>query len=474
MKPIIVWFRQDLRLADNPALTAAAESGRPILCLYIREDGSETSRALGGASCWWLHGALQSLQRDLRARGGALILRRGSASEVLLELVEQIGADTVFWNRRYEPDAVVRDTALRAQLIDRGLAIESFKADLLAEPWELQTAAGRPYRVFTPFWRALRARDPGMPIPAPHRLEGIAREIASDRLEDWALRPTAPDWAAGLRETWRPGEHGAHLRLEDFLTRAESYPAGRDRPGMAATSRLSPHLHFGEISPRQVWRAALAHAPTLSDGGETFLRQLGWREFCHHLLFHNPTMAQAPLVPKFDTFPWRNDSARFAVWCHGRTGIPLVDAGMRELWQTGWMHNRVRMVAASFLVKHLMIDWRRGEAWFWDTLVDADPANNAAGWQWVAGCGADAAPFFRIFNPVLQGEKFDPQGDYVRRFVPELAGLPDRFLHKPWQAPAAVLARSDVQLGENYPFPIVDLAEGRARALAAFRGLGSA
>ncbi len=473
MKPIIVWFRQDLRLADNPALAAAAHSGRPVACVYILEDGPSRRWAMGGASRWWLHGALQSLQGDLARIGGRLILRRGAASGLLPTLIAETGADSVFWNRRYEPEAASGDATLKKMLTNYGVVAKDFQGDVLVEPATLLSAAGRPYRVFTPFWRALRQTDPGSPLRAPSRLDGAGVHIVSDRLEDWALRPTAPDWASGLSEAWSPGEAGAHLRLDDFLARADRYPAGRDRPDMIATSRLSPHLHFGEMSPRQLWHEILRHAPVLPDGGEKFLSELGWREFARHLLFHNPTLPDAPLLRKFEAFPWQDDPMRFSAWCRGRTGIPIVDAGMRELWQTGWMHNRVRMITASFLIKHLMIDWRRGEAWFWDTLVDADLANNAAGWQWVAGSGADAAPFFRIFNPVLQGEKFDPQGSYVRRFLPELTRLPDRYIHKPWQAPMAVRRESGVQLDANYPSPIVDLAAGRARALAAFRGLKS-
>ncbi len=356
--------------------------------------------------------------------------------------------------------------AVKAKLVQAGIETESFNGSLLFEPWEVKTGGGTPFKVFTPFWRAARAL-PGEVKPAarPKALTPFRGKVASDRLADWNLLPTRPDWAGGLRETWIPGEAGARQRLSRFLKNLKGYRAARDRPDdRDGTSHLSPHLHFGEISPRQVAHAV--RSGEHGDDGEKFLSEIGWREFSYHLLFHNPGLPETPLDAKFARFPWTGGDAAFKAWTRGRTGYPIVDAGMRELWHTGFMHNRVRMIAASFLIKHLGIDWRRGEAWFWDTLVDADLANNAASWQWVAGCGADASPFFRIFNPVLQGEKFDPKGAYVRRWVPELATLPDKFIHKPWAAPDAV--RPDAK---QYPEPIVDLAEGRARALAAFKGL---
>ncbi len=457
MTPALVWLRQDLRLADNPALAAAIASGRPVLCLYALDDETPGVWRLGGTSRWWLRHSLQKLSHDLAEIGGRLILRRGASA--LDDIARETGAGAVFWNRCYEPFAVARDTHLKARLIGQGIAAESFGASLLFEPWVPKTGSGGPFRVFTPFWRALQAlSEPARPSPPPTSLRGFAAEVASDSLADWNLLPTAPDWAGGLRASWTPGEAGAQARLAQFLDKLDGYAAGRDRPDVEGTSRLSPHLHFGEISPRQIWHAVRAREA----GAGKFLSEIAWREFSHHLLFHNPTLADEPLDAKFARFAWRGDGAGFTAWTRGRTGYPIVDAGMRQLWQTGWMHNRVRMIAASFLVKHLLIDWRRGERWFWDTLVDADLANNAASWQWVAGCGADAAPFFRVFNPVLQGEKFDPEGAYVRRFVPELAALPDRFIHKPWTAPTPP---------KGYPPPIVDLAEGRARALAAFRAL---
>jgi len=385
----------------------------------------------------------------------------------------QVSADgAVFWNRRYEPTAIARDKRLKEGLKSRFFEVFSFNGALLREPWELTTGQGAPYKVFTPFWRALQAAvPPPAPLPRPKKLAGYDG-IDGDSLDDWKLLPTKPDWAAGLRESWMPGEKGAADALVTFLDGAAgSYKSERDRPGTLGTSRLSPHLHWGEVSPRQVWHAtqrAVDASELAAGAAEAFLRQLGWRDFSSNLIFHWPDFPDAPWRKEFAAFPWRDDEDAFAAWCRGRTGYPLVDAGMRQLWRTGWMHNRVRMIAASFLVKDLLIPWQRGEAWFWDTLVDADLANNAAGWQWVAGCGADAAPYFRIFNPVSQGEKFDPDGTYVRQWVPELKDLPNDAIHKPWEASDVVLRTANVSLGETYPHPLVDHRAARARALAAY------
>ena len=455
-KPVIVWFRQDLRLADNPALRFAVESGKPLICLYVLDDETPGGWRWGGASRWWLHHSLTALNRSLENR---LVLRRGRTDAVLKSVIADSGADYVVWNRCYEPFAVARDTALKKQLSESGIASESFNSALLFEPWEVKTKDGRPYRVFTPFWNALRALpEPGKPRPAPKNLRFHTR-IDSEKLKDWSLLPAKPNWARGF--DWEPGDANAHAALEDFLDEAAHYDKTRDLPAIAGTSRLSPHLHWGEISPREAWHALRGHK---TNGAQTFLKELGWREFCAQLLFHNPALPDTPLDARFAKFPFRKDARQLRAWTQGQTGIPIVDAGMRQLWQTGWMHNRVRMIVASFLIKHQLIDWREGERWFWDTLVDADLANNAANWQWVAGCGADAAPFFRIFNPVLQGEKFDADGSYVRRFVPELKNMPAKFLHRPWDAP---------QPPPDYPAPIVDLALGRTRALAAFKALNA-
>ncbi|HYE47982.1 MAG TPA: deoxyribodipyrimidine photo-lyase [Azospirillaceae bacterium] len=477
--PVIVWFRRDLRLADNPALAAAA--GRPVLPLFVLDEEAPGRWRPGGASRWWLHHSLAALAASLARLGLPLLLRRGPAARVVPALAAETGAAAVHWNRRYEPWAVARDAALKAELAASGVGARSFNGSLLAEPWQLSTGAGRPYRVFTPFWRALLAAPPpAPPLPVPAGLTAPAQVPRGDRLEDWGLLPSGPDWAGGLRDTWTPGEAGAAGRLARFLEGpAAAYGAARDLPGTEGTSRLSPHLHFGEISPRQVWAQAQAamgchDREGMVAGIESFLREIGWREFCYNLLYHFPTLPEVPLNPEFEAFPWSDDRTALSAWTRGRTGYPIVDAGMRQLWATGWMHNRVRMIAASFLVKHLLLPWREGAAWFWDTLVDADLANNSAGWQWVAGCGADAAPYFRVFNPVLQGRKFDPAGAYVRRWVPELARLPDAWVHEPWRAPADVLARAGVRPGRDYPEPVVALEAGRERALAAYATLGQA
>ncbi len=468
----IVWFRQDLRLADNPALSAACDAGGKILPLYILDDGTADNWQPGGAGRWWLHHALQELGNDLKTRGAFLCLRRGEAATILSDLVTETGAAAVYWNRCYEPFAIARDKKLKAGLKDSGVDVESFNGGLLSEPWEIKTGQGGPYKVFTPFWKTLLAAvEPASPLPAPKKIDGLAAR-KSDALEGWALLPTKPDWAGGLRETWQPGEQGAASGLGRFLDEAAaSYKSKRDNPSEKGTSRLSPHLHWGEISPRQIWHAvkhAIARDGLSESAGLSYLRQLAWRDFSHVLLYHWPEFPETSWKPEYDSFPWRNDDDAFDAWCHGRTGYPIVDAGMRELWHTGWMHNRVRMITASFLIKHLLIPWQRGEAWFWDTLVDADLANNAAGWQWVAGSGADASPYFRIFNPIAQGEKFDPKGDYVRRWVPEIADLPDAYLNKPWEAPAEDLESAGITLGKTYPKPMVDHKAARERALAGY------
>ncbi|MGE5203292.1 MAG: cryptochrome/photolyase family protein [Acidobacteriota bacterium] len=454
--PALVWFRDDLRLADHPALVAAARSGRPVIAAYVFDD--ETERPLGGAARWWLAGSLEALAADLAALGVPLVLRRGRADKAVRALVRESGAATVHWNRRYRQAAAALDDALAATLGRGGIAVEVHAGDLLFEPAAIRSGSGAPYRVFAPFWRAcLAASPPAPPLPRPRRIAASSDYPTSERLGDWQLRPSAPDWAAGLRATWTPGEHAARRRLQRFVRHAlADYALRRDFPAKAVTSGLSPHLRWGEVSPRQIW-----HAVHAEDGrsGAAFLRELGWREFAAHALWHVPNLATTPLRPEFAHFRWRRDVRALRAWQRGRTGYPLVDAGMRELWATGAMHNRVRMAAASFLVKHLLLPWQAGEAWFWDTLVDADPASNAMNWQWVAGCGIDAAPYFRIFNPVLQGRKFDPEGEYVRRWVPELRKLSVRDVHAPWLA--------STPSASGYPPPIVEHAAARRRALAA-------
>jgi len=471
--PVIVWFRQDLRLADNPALAAAVATGQPVIPIYVLDDHAPDPWRPGGASRWWLHHSLRSLSDRLIAAGSGLVLRRGPAGPALRRLLAETGAGAVFWNRLYDPWAVRRDTVIKADLTSLGITVNSHNGALLFEPSRILNRNGKPFRVFTPFWRTcLAAPPPEPPVAAPGRLHSAALP-AGEPLEDWRLLPTTPDWAGGLRETWQPGEPAGLRRLtafvDDALTR---YREERNRPDRGGTSRLSPHLHFGEISVRQVWHSASVAPPEVAG---PFLRQIGWREFCHHLLHQIPSMPDEPLDRRFAEFAWTDDGESLSAWSRGRTGYPIVDAGMRELWQTGWMHNRVRMIVASFLTKHLLVRWQSGERWFWDTLVDADLANNAAGWQWVAGCGADAAPYFRIFNPVLQGGTFDPDGDYVRRFVPELARLPAGVIHQPWEASEIVLADAGVRLDHTYPRPMIDHAAARRRALQAFeRSRGAA
>ncbi|PSM18082.1 deoxyribodipyrimidine photo-lyase [Nitratireductor sp. StC3] len=469
--PVLVLFRNDLRLADNAALNAAVKTGRPVLPVFVFDDGADGGRPPGGARRWWLHHALERLCASLSERGAGLILRRGPTLATVLSLLDDTKANAVFWNRRYDPAGISADSALKTALRDRAVEATSFDGQLLHEPSRLTTTTGGPYKVYSPFWRALvSSGEPRAPVAAPKAIRPLHEAVASDALAAWSLLPTAPDWAGGLRDTWTPGEAGARQRLADFLdARLERYAEGRDRPAEAVTSRLSPHLVHGEITPFQIWHA-LAR-PDIEAGArdlEKFRKEVAWREFSYHLLFHNRDLASKNVNRDFDDFAWRPDAGLVAAWQQGRTGYPIVDAGMRQLWRTGWMHNRVRMVAASFLTKHLLQHWREGEVWFWDTLVDADPASNPASWQWVAGSGADAAPYFRIFNPVLQGEKFDPDGVYVREFVPELARLPDRYIHKPWEAPADVLSHAGVKLGTTYPVTIVEHRKARAAALAAY------
>jgi deoxyribodipyrimidine photo-lyase len=474
--PCIVWFRDDLRLSDHPALHAAAKTGAPVICLYVFDQPDRsTARPLGGAARWWLAQSLRALQASLHAIGSSLVLRQGPAARIITALAQETGAEAVYWNEIAQAPYQAQADQVAAGLEAIGVASQSFPGDLLATPVQIRTKEGRGLRVFTPFWKRVQALgDPPKPLPAPKAL-GSAPTVISDRPEDWKLEPSHPDWAGGLRESWTPGEKSAQARLGEFLkSHVAGYSGNRDRPDRAGTSGLSPHLRFGEISPRQVWHAArfaAAERHVLSGDIDKFLSELGWREFCRHLLFDVPDLATRNLQPSFDAFPWKHDDKALAAWQRGQTGYPIVDAGMRELWHTGVMHNRVRMVVASFLVKHLLIDWREGEKWFWDTLVDADAASNPANWQWVAGSGADAAPYFRVFNPILQGEKFDPDGAYVRRWVPELGSLPDGLIHQPWRAAPLELASAGVELGKTYPHPIIDHKVGRERALAAYAKL---
>lgn len=482
MSSCILWFRQDFRLHDNPALRAALAAHETVHPVFILDDGAAGAWRRGAASRVWLHHALEDLQRAL---GGRLTVLRGDAGRVLEEVAARTGVQTVYWNRCYEPWRIRRDADIKKMLEEQSIVAKSSNSALLWEPWQVKKTDGTPYRVFTPFYRkgCLGAAEPPAPLPPPDAAE-LARlaEVPADMdgnagIDGLGLLPLHPRWDTPMIAHWRIGEDGALARLEAFIADGlRGYKDGRDRPDRTHVSRLSPYLHFGHISPRLVWarvRQAQAAGDVPERDADGFLSEMGWREFSHSLLYYNPGLPEQPLQEKFAAFPWaaEDGGAALAAWQAGRTGYPIVDAGMRQLWQTGWMHNRVRMIVASFLVKDLMIPWQAGEAWFWDCLVDADLANNAASWQWVAGCGADAAPYFRIFNPVTQGQKFDPDGAYVRRYVPEIAALPDRYIHAPWEAPEAVLRHCGVEPGRDYPKPIVDHGAARERALAAFKGL---
>ncbi len=475
----IVWLRDDFRLDDQPAILAAAD--RPALHLYVHDDSPLNGRPLGGAAKWRLAQSLKAIEERLAARGGRLDVMRGEAGPTVLALAAAAHASRVLWTRRYEAASIALDASVKTRLRERGVEALSFSGRLMREPWEIAKADGAPSGSFSAFWRRHRALPPlPAPSPAPDRLmpmpwpEHAQRRVAIEAL---GLSPTKPDWSGELALGETPGETGALAALAWFIDGAlAGYAEGRDLTSEETTSRLSAHLRFGEISARRLAAAvegAAAARPDLQRDAEKFTAELGWRDFAAALLYRHPDLATRPLRREFDRFPWRDDEEGFRAWARGQTGYPIVDAGMRQLWRTGYMHNRVRMIAASFLIKHLLIDWRRGEQWFWDTLLDADPASNPTGWQWVAGSGADAAPYFRIFNPVLQAEKFDPDGAYTRRWVPELARLDGPEIHAPWRVSTEALARAGVVLGQTYPKPIVDHAQARSRALAAFAAMRS-
>ncbi|RAP57720.1 deoxyribodipyrimidine photo-lyase [Oleiagrimonas sp. MCCC 1A03011] len=462
----IVWFRRDLRLQDHPALAAAAARHERVLPVYIHAPDEEGEWAPGAASRWWLHHSLDALQRDLHRHHGELHLRAGPSLQTLRALIESSGAEAVYWNRLYEPALVARDTEIKKALREQGLHVASFDAALWRNPWQVLTKQDEPYRVFTPFWRNLRAQlgdEPPLDTPSPLRLEKAEGSVTLDALE---LLPRL-DWADGFGAHWTPGERGASDMLERFADDAlRGYGELRDRPARTGTSRLSPHLHFGEITPRMA-RAALrehADAEGADKGLEPYLRELGWRDFAHHVMYHFPHSVERNLNERFDRFAWVEDDAALERWQQGRTGVPLVDAGMRELWATGWMHNRVRMIVASWLTKNMRQHWLKGARWFWDTLVDADLANNSLGWQWVAGSGVDAAPYFRIFNPVTQAQRFDADGEYIRRWVPELRDAPKKLLHEPW-------AQDGFASSCGYPLPMLDIKASRQRALDSYQDI---
>ncbi|MEJ0036220.1 MAG: deoxyribodipyrimidine photo-lyase [Gammaproteobacteria bacterium] len=452
----IVWFRQDLRLADNPALDAAVKRGEPIIPLYIWAPGDDGDWPPGAASRWWLHHSLEALDESLRERGSRLILAEGPASTVLAKLAGQTGATAAYWNRRYEPAAIACSATVKKSFASRGVQTASFNSTLLAEPWDILNLSGKPYRVYTPYMRRMvHDLDPSPVLRTPAKLKSPSQWPQSASLPALNLIPRI-EWCTGIADRWRPGEEGAQARLERFLANALAhYNQDRDKPAVDGTSGLSPHLHFGEIGPRQIW-----HALGAKGRNSTFLHELIWREFAYHLLYHFPETTTKPLRPEFAAFPWKKNPKQLKAWQRGHTGVPMVDAGMRELWTTGVMHNRVRMIVGSFLVKNLLQPWQEGARWFWDTLVDADLAANTLNWQWVAGSGADAAPYFRIFNPVTQGERFDPEGEYVRRWVPEVAGFANHAIHGPWRK-----SRRNLKPG---PEPLVDLAESREAALDAY------
>lgn len=468
--PVILWFRQDLRLTDNRALFQALSTGQPILPLYILED--KRIRDIGAAALWWLHQSLKDLENNLNY----LCFRRGCPKEIFKDLIAKTGATQVFWTRRYDPEGKKTDLALETLLSEQGISCHSVSSSFLFEPGTILNKSGKPFQIFTPYWKHCREALGTMSIiPRPPSIPVFS--FPGESLNDWNLKLNIPNWATKFHNTWAPGEKNAQSLLTEFIEhKLDGYEAKRNYPAQERTSRLSPHLHWGEISPRQIWNSVQNKYYSdfsSSKDVDSFLSELGWREFSHDYLHHFPNLASEPLRPEFINFPWEDDPRNLQAWQMGQTGYPIVDAGMRELWHTGWMHNRVRMITASFLIKDLLIPWQKGEAWFWDTLLDADEANNALNWQWVAGCGVDAAPYFRIFNPVLQGEKFDPNGDYLRKWLPELKNLPTSYIHTPWLAPPNVLRESQIKLDITYPTPIVDHTTRRKEALNAYKNLKS-
>ena len=471
--PKIVWLRHDLRLKDNPALYHAAYNKTPIIPVFIY-DPQAMDRDYGAAQKWWLHHALTSLRNDLKSHEVDLIIREGDSLKILQDLIKQTGAVGITWNRLYEKWSIDRDSHIKETLKSDGIEVESYNGSLLFEPWEIKKGSGDPYRVFTPFWKeCIRNIDRiESPLPVPNSL--VDGDLPIGDIRDLNFLPKTR-WDKSMTEHWEISENGAWDRLNHFLDNGlNHYKDGRDLPAKDWTSKLSPYLRWGMISPRSIWHEANAYsiAHNVQDKNrDNFLSEIGWREFCHGLLYYNPTMKSEPLQDKFKNFPWQPNKDFQTAWQRGLTGYPIVDAGMRQLWQTGWMHNRVRMIVGSLMVKHMLQPWQDGETWFWDTLVDACPANNTAGWQWIGGCGADAAPYFRIFNPMTQAKKFDPDGDYIRTFVPELKNLPDKYIHEPWEAPQDVLNKAGVILGKDYPRLIIDHDHGRKRALEAFESL---
>ena len=467
--PCIFWFRNDLRINDNAALEAAFQSGAPVLAVYIWDPDSFKSWVPGGASKVWLHHALKSLSEQLEKCGGRLLIRIGTTRSVLEDLISETGAEKVYWNRRYEPHLRELDASLKQLFRSRGFTVKTFNSALLNEPHTVENKSGTPFKVYTPYFKCVHARPVVPPVAVQtDQVLWHATNLESVELDSLELLPE-DDWWQSMISHWDVSEAGAHAALDTFLKSAvKTYDTDRNFPAVKGSSTLSPYLQIGLIGPRQVVAALKSQTDLSKEGPHVYLKEIYWREFAYNVLFHFPHTPQEPLQAKYADFPWEKNDVFLKRWQTGQTGYPIIDAGMRQLYATGWMHNRVRMIVASLLVKHLLQDWKEGAAWFWDTLVDADLASNTLGWQWSGGCGADAAPYFRVFNPITQGEKFDPDGGYVRQYVPELAGLPNKYLHAPWEAPAEVLTEAGVELGKNYPETVVEHTAGRARALAAF------
>ncbi|NKB76179.1 MAG: deoxyribodipyrimidine photo-lyase [Gammaproteobacteria bacterium] len=470
----IVWIRRDLRLKDNPALNAALNNHEKVVIVYVSNTQEEAPWEMGAASRWWIHHSLINFAERIKKHGNTLIIRQGGSLKTLIELSAETGAKSVYWNRLYDPTIVKRDKFIKQQLVENGIAARSFNGALLREPWDVEKEGGGFYKVYTPFSRRyFQLTELGPEHEAPDSLPGVERIPQHLKPEQLNLLPIG-NWYSEFSRYWEPGEEGAGIKLNQFMDDVVlRYATDRDVPGVSGVSRLSPYLHFGEISPRQIWHRVQQYASFSQREEEVkpYLKQLVWRDFAHHLLYHLPHTPQRPFRELFADFQWQHDDALFRAWCQGKTGIPLIDAGMRELWQTGWMHNRVRMLTASFLTKNGLVHWLEGAKWFWDTLLDASLANNTMGWQWTAGCGVDAAPYFRIFSPVRQGDRFDQQGLYIKKWVPEIANLPEKYIHQPWAAPAPILSEANFVLGKSYPLPIVDLSTTRKCALERYQAL---
>lgn len=471
---VIVWFRQDLRLDDNPALLAAVESGSSVIPVYIWSPEEEGKWSPGSASRYWLHHALKNLDDDLQVKSSKLILLRGPCLEALQMVIKTCSAKKLYWNRCYEPRAIKRDRFIKQTMTGQGIEVRDFNAHLLHEPHTIQNKQGGPFKVYTPFWKHYQNLDVPVPVKTPKQILSPQKWPKSVPVNDFGFIPNIK-WYGMINDTWEMSCQGAKKSIRKFIkNQVHSYSERRNFPANNGVSRISPYLHFGQISARSIWHMIYSYEQrqgriTPDKAVVTYLKQLVWREFASHLLYHFPYTTDQPLYEKYKKFPWHRNRKFLTAWQQGQSGYPIVDAGMRELWHTGWMHNRVRMIVASFLTKDLLIHWHQGAEWFWDTLVDADLANNTLGWQWVAGCGADAAPYYRIFNPVTQGERFDPEGEYVRRWLPELSGLDNKYIHKPWEATNSILSGANIRLGKSYPYPIVNHAEARKQALSYYQ-----